>query len=111
MPFLLLSLLSPAVMPSRGVDGTVALVLCTGDGPVTLAFDPVTGAPVEHDPDGVSERCDWAASHHAVIDLARPELRAIAGAVTPGKTPPVPQLLAATRATGLPPATGPPSAA
>ncbi|MEZ5799053.1 MAG: hypothetical protein R3D63_17195 [Paracoccaceae bacterium] len=110
-PFLLLSLLSPAVMPARAADGTLTLVLCT-DGEVTeLVIDLATGKPVEKAPADSRDRCDWAAGHWSVASLLWAEAPApIVLRVRPATPPPATVLLALSHATGLPPATGPPAA-
>ncbi len=56
VPFLLMTLLPAAVMPMQAANGTVMLVLCTGDGPVEMAVD-LGSAP---DDTATSPRCDWA---------------------------------------------------
>ena len=72
-PFLVLSFVSSAVMPMQAADGTMMLVLCTGDGPVEMQIDLATGEPVQKSPSDVSDRCDWACGQLAVADLMRPE--------------------------------------
>jgi hypothetical protein len=60
-----LALLPAGVMPSQGAGG-LTLVLCTGDGPVSVTLDPVTGEPTQDAPD----RCAWAvAQGPAVLPL------------------------------------------
>jgi hypothetical protein len=56
VPFFLMMLLPAQVMPARGADGTFVLVICTGDGPVTLA-DAGTDPATRRTP------CDWAMGH------------------------------------------------
>jgi hypothetical protein len=63
LPFVILSLIPAAVMPMRGTDGTMVLVLCTGDGPVETV---VTLAGGDDAPD-LQPRCDWAASTAAAL--------------------------------------------
>lgn len=114
LPFLLLSLISPAVMPARAADGTMLLVLCTGDGPVEMLVDLATGQPVERAPDhgdDKTDHCAWACGQMAVAELAAPVL--ILGDAATGRTrQPAPvQSVALRHATGLPPATGPPASA
>ncbi len=125
LPFLLSSLIAAGVMPARAPNGAITLVICTALGPAELLVDPATMAPVAAGPDGIPKdtpekdgpqkdgtnrkaACAWAAAHGDVAAPpppmpdtapARP-LMPIAG--------PVPAILAAARATGLPPATGPP---
>lgn len=107
-PFVLLSLLSPAVMPSVASDGTLTLILCS-DGDVSeMVIDLATGKPVESSPADGTDRCDWACGQWSVADLgladqplpARRSFRASRCTVT--------ATFAALHKTGLPPATGPP---
>ncbi|PTE15541.1 hypothetical protein [Pseudogemmobacter blasticus] len=111
VPFLLMSLISPAVMPARADDGTLTLVLCTGDGPVEMTIDLATGAPAKKAPDGSPDRCAWACAQCAgacpggCAGAALPHL-----ALRRADPPPATTTLARAEATGLPPATGPPSA-
>lgn len=106
-PFLLMSLLSPAVMPARGLDGAMTLVLCSGEGPVTVTLDPVSGEPVHKAPD--AGRCDWACAQHAIIDAGQTAMPEPFPVFAAPECAPAPAHLAEARATGLPPATGPPS--
>lgn len=110
VPFLILSLLSPQVMPQRSADGALILVLCTGEGVKQIAIDPITGEPVPTDEKPGATTCDWAAAHPALtltkpLDVALAERRSL-----PFEVAPAAMLLAAARATGLPPSTGPPVA-
>ena len=68
MPFLALCLLSPAAMLERDASGLLVMVLCTGDGPVEMTVDLGTG----HDTGTpqTKQRCDWAAAHAAVLNVA-----------------------------------------
>jgi hypothetical protein len=76
VPFLLLTLMPPGVMPHRAADGQLRLVLCTENGPVETVIDLATGQEVPAEPD--DGRCDWAAAHPAAVpggvapDLAWP---------------------------------------
>ncbi len=94
VPFLLLTLVPAAVMPTRAADGTIMLVLCTGDGPVEMAVD-LGQTP---DDSTAMQRCQWAA--HAAsavlpdIDLplhpagyARQTMTMDAGLVAPAHDP------------------------
>ena len=56
------SLLSPGVMPLRDAHGGLVLVLCTGDGPVAMVMDPVTGETRPQMPD-TENHCAWATAH------------------------------------------------
>ncbi len=97
-------------MPVRGENGAITLVICTADGMVETAFDPVTMMPVD---DGDQDQpaqdpCAWAHAHASatlapIITLAPQTLAPLPHAV-PRDTV---GIIAA--ATGLPPATGPPA--
>jgi len=58
LPFVLLSMIAPGVMPGRAPDGSMVLVLCTPDGPQEVALD-ARGQPVPAD-HKADPRCDWA---------------------------------------------------
>lgn len=107
-PFLMLSLLSPGVMPARAADGTMTLVLCADGATSEMVIDLATGQPVENTP---AERCDWACGLCA-LGLAGPlvPLPPVILTETRLDPPPVRLVLRAAQATGLPPATGPPAA-
>ncbi|WP_299904784.1 hypothetical protein [uncultured Paracoccus sp.] len=109
-----MTLISDAVMPARGADGTLILVLCTPTGIQKVAVDPQSHDG--HAQQGgtetpqATERCQWASLHPVLAlvtppDLPLPERRAL-----PTARPALPVILIAARATGLPPATGPPLA-
>ncbi len=116
-PFLLLTLVSDAVMPARGADGRLMLVLCIPIAVQQVATDPHHhGGHAGHAQDDPEEqpvatdRCQWAGLHPVLAlfdppDLPLPERRALSPA-----RPSPPVILIAARATGLPPATGPPLA-
>ncbi len=109
VPVLLMSLIPAGAMPGHAADGTITLVLCTADGVEERRIDLATGEPAEEPAD--SGACDWACGQFApALDsppLAPLPLRVAAGGLEP---PPLRLLLAEARATGLPPATGPPPA-
>lgn len=68
---LLLAALFPVgMMPGMGQDGQVVMVLCSGNGPVQMVLDPMTGAfhkaPAQGGP-----ACDWAGAQ-AALDVAPP---------------------------------------
>lgn len=111
-PFLALSCLSSGVMPARAADGSIELVLCSGAGPALMRIDLATGQPVTDDaPDSnAADRCDWACAQCA--PGLSPHIALPAPPAAPGRRLALfvqnPALLAA-RATGLPPATGPPA--
>jgi len=76
-PFLLLSLLPSSAMPARAADGTLTMVLCTGDGPVEMAMDLATGQPVKPQPakpppEGKADHCDWASGQFTADLTAAP---------------------------------------
>lgn len=112
----MLSLISQGVMPAREADGAVTLVLCTPEGIVEIAVDPQTMQPLDDDPDGPARHPDTGAGDHcpwaglqAPIDLtADARLPQMLRPALPQGFAPVHTVLAAGRATGLPPATGPP---
>lgn len=66
LPFVLMALLAPGVMPQRAADGQMMLVLCTPEGPAEMVIDLATGQPVPFDApeDG---RCDWAMAQAATL--------------------------------------------
>ena len=68
MPFLALCFISPAAMLERGASGSLVMVLCTGDGAVEMAVDLGTGNKT--DAPQTKQRCDWAAAHAAVLNVA-----------------------------------------
>jgi hypothetical protein len=111
IPFLLLSLISSAAMPARAADGTMVLILCTGDGPVETMLDLATGQPVEKAPAKAGDHCAWACGQMTLADLAPPAMT-LGVAASRRAEPPAPlPSLALSHAKGLPPATGPPASA
>ena len=115
-PFLMLSLISQGVMPTRGADGTVMLVLCTPDGIIEIAADAQTlqplddgpGSPARHPDPGTGDHCPWAGLQ-APIDLtAAARMPQMLRPALPQGFAPVHTVLAANHATELPPATKPP---
>lgn len=110
-PFLLLSLIHPSVMPARAADGTLTMVLCSVDGPGEVTIDLATGLPVEKAPSDHPDHCDWACGQMTGACVPRLDLPAFAsGPATRADLPPPALVLHVAAATGLPPATGPPSA-
>lgn len=113
---LLSSLVAPGTMPTRAEDGTLVLVLCTGDGVTATPFDPLTMEPVSNrEGEGEEEPhpgyCPWAASQAwggsvPVTSVVVPLLLLAGHAAAPASE----TVLAVSRVTGLPPSTGPPSA-
>jgi hypothetical protein len=69
LPFVVLSLLPAGLMPARAADGTMVIVLCTGDGPVEMTVDLD-----DHDHPAMSQMCDWAV--HGAVALM-PDLIAL----------------------------------
>lgn len=61
-------ILPNGVMPHLGKDGTIELVLCTGDGPVTMLLDADTGQAEHKAPtDTAKPACDWSmANSHSM---------------------------------------------
>lgn len=113
--FVLWSLIGFGIMPARAGNGALVLVICTGDGVAEMAFDPVTMTPVSDKGKGGTDGpgpgdCPWAAGQSALA-LDPPRLmiqpRPVAGRLAPSFTETV---LAVSQVTGLPPATGPPTA-
>lgn len=108
-----MSLLASALMPARAADGTGAFLLCTGDGPVSMALDPVTGRLArvpDEDPIGTSrDRCAWACAQAVAMVPAPVAMPTLAVAAARAAPPPPALLLTEARTTGLPPATGPPA--
>lgn len=76
LPFLALSLIAQGLMPGRAADGTIALVLCTPQGPLETVIDLVTGQPVRH-PATTDDRCQWAGAHPV---FALPEVQPVSRA-------------------------------
>lgn len=110
-PFLFLSLLSPHVMPARSADGLVAMVLCSGDSLAVPATDLAHGAPADQTPADRFDQCHWARAHVAALDLGWPALPAAVAVPVAAAPASARLILTEIRATGRPPATGPPAAA
>jgi hypothetical protein len=72
LPFLVIQLLAPGTMPTRGPDG-LAVVLCTGNGlvEVVIGSDGVP-RPVAPDGDKHPAPCSWAMAAHAFVDTLAP---------------------------------------
>ncbi|CAN0580388.1 unnamed protein product [Ectocarpus sp. 12 AP-2014] len=113
MPFAVSSLIASGVMPARADNGAFMMVICTGDGMVEVAVDPVTLQPISDesggtDPQPTADHCAWAAAH-APADLADAmALRLPLAVIAPAQAAPDPTVLRVAAATGLPPSTGPP---
>lgn len=113
LPFLLSSLVVAGIMPARADSGTVVFVICTGDGVAEIRLDARSLMPVTDERNGEGDvpnpdACPWAATQPT---LAPDPLPAIPGpwlGAARRMQPVGPAVLAIARATGLPPATGPP---
>ncbi|WP_176442760.1 hypothetical protein [Tropicimonas sediminicola] len=95
-------------MPTGSADGPV-LVICTGDGPLEMVMDPLTGKPVHKDSDDRSNPCSWAKGAVVTTLVLPVSALAITGSSTAAHLPAAPFVLTAAQETGLPPSTGPPS--
>ena len=63
-----LGILPPGVMPQLAGDG-IEMVLCSGDGAVTMVLDPATGElSPKQEPNSGKPGCDWAMAQ-ALADL------------------------------------------
>lgn len=71
LPLLLSALFPVGLMPTEGRDGQMVMVLCSGNGPMLMVVDPVTGAYHQTPAKRGGLACDWAAAQ-AVPDLAGP---------------------------------------
>ena len=60
VPLLALGLFPTGVMPGQDQDGTVVLVLCSGNGPMLMVLDPATGTFQKAPPSAPKTACDWA---------------------------------------------------
>lgn len=68
---LLVSALFPVgMMAQAGADGQTVMVICSGDGPMRLVLDPVTGQ-FHKAPSSGKTGCDWAMAQDAG-DIAAP---------------------------------------
>lgn len=82
LPFVVMSLLAPGVMPSRAADGAMQVVLCSPDGPVSVTIGP-DGQPQPAKQHPTDDRCDWAMNRADlglgdVTDLPLPVVVALA---------------------------------
>ncbi|RJE89318.1 hypothetical protein D3P04_01370 [Paracoccus onubensis] len=104
----LLSATTNGLMPLRGSEGVV-MVICSGEGPLELHIDPQTGEPADDKTPDRHKPCDWASFNFTADVPGAP--------VSPGNVAPIlaetaliaSSILTASRATGLPPSTGPPA--
>lgn len=106
-PFFLLSVVTNGLMPVQTPAG-IAVVICSGEGPVELRVDPKTGKPVEDEPSDRRKVCDWAS---VGVNAQLPSITSIPQATTlttEAAAPVFSTVLTAGLATGLPPSTGPP---
>ncbi len=112
-PFFGVSLVANGIMPMKASNGAIMLVICTGEGMVEMAFDPVTMAPAPEADDGTggpseTSSCDWAASH-PVFDLTTGTMLQSKDLYLKTTAPRLSAtVLRVAEATGLPPSTGPP---
>lgn len=70
LPLLLLSVFPQGTMAVRGTGG-VEVVLCTGDGPLTILVDE-NGTPVDG-PHVDAAGCDWLLLGQAIVLTASPD--------------------------------------
>lgn len=70
VPLLLSAFVPQGVMPGGDGAGGLVMVLCSGDGPVEITLDPVTGEPVEKR----ATACDWACGQFAAALIDHPAL-------------------------------------
>ncbi|MFN4202212.1 MAG: hypothetical protein ACK4GM_04060 [Tabrizicola sp.] len=108
LPFFLLCLLPPGVMPGRDAAGVLTLTLCGDAGAGEVIIDLATGQPVEKAPSDDGDRCAWACGQWAAADLASPFLPLPLRDACRETPRPAAFVLRAAAITGLPPATGPP---
>jgi hypothetical protein len=80
LPFVVMSLFAPGVMPTRGADGGMQVVLCSPDGPVNVTIGP-DGQPQPAKDHPSDDRCDWAVGR---ADLALADLPILMEPVTLG---------------------------
>lgn len=62
LPLLLALALPQGVMPAQAQGGQIVMVLCSGDGPMQMLYDPQTGDLRELPPAAKAFGCDWAAA-------------------------------------------------
>jgi len=60
LPLLALGLFPAGIMPGQDHAGRIALVLCSGDGPMLMVLDPATGTFQKAPPSAPKAACDWA---------------------------------------------------
>lgn len=107
-PFVALALIPHGVMPIRGAEGLV-LVICTGDGPLEMVVDKATGETRPREPADPGNSCVWANASATVMLQAPVHLADVHLSWQPAIPAGASAILAVARATGLPPATGPPA--
>jgi hypothetical protein len=84
-PFFLAALIHPGVMPGRGGDGGIMMMICGAIGPRVMWLAEIPGPDGEEHP-AAADRCDWAHARDAVAPAAPPAV-------------PLPSLVDAPRAT------------
>jgi hypothetical protein len=65
LPLILALLLPVGLMPAQAPDGGVAMVLCSGDGPMLMQLDPQSGRLRKAPASPKHSGCDWAMAQHA----------------------------------------------
>ena len=113
LPFVLMSLIGAAVMPVRSADGTLTMVICSGDILIETAVDPATMEPVSDEGrnnDSAPEQgvCDWAAAQSAYTLVAQSVFSFALQKITEARNSFAETTLMVSDTTGLPPSTGPP---
>lgn len=66
-----LALVPVGVMPEQDASGGIVMVICSGDGPVSMTFNPATGEVTPAKPTPAKPGCDWAMAQF-ISDLAQP---------------------------------------
>ncbi len=66
-----LGLVPAGVMPTQDASGGLVMVICSGEGAVSMTFDPATGVVMPAKPAPAKPGCDWAMAQ-TVADLALP---------------------------------------
>ncbi|MEF9601255.1 hypothetical protein O4J55_02550 [Paracoccus sp. PXZ] len=71
LPFLLFSLILPGTMIASDAQGSVTVVLCSGEGPVQMAV-AADGSlvPTGEAPHGDPHACDWAPHGQPLLQVA-----------------------------------------
>lgn len=72
LPLVLAALFPVGVMPGQDQDGQTVMVLCSGDGPMLMVLDPITGEFRKAPASSAKSSCHWAHGP-ALADLALPQ--------------------------------------